>query len=112
MKLDEYAPTKIPHVRLIANSLMSPELKIASGTIAKSVVKLVINVLVRDWFTEFVIISPTSPSLFFITFSLTLSKITIVLFKEYPMIVRIAAIVVDEISRRQIKIKESIANTS
>ena len=102
----------MPHVRLIANNLISPELKIASGTIAKSVVKLVIKVLERDWLIERLIRASTSSFLFAETFSLTLSKITIVLLREYPMIVSTAAIVVDDTSSLQMRIKDSIARTS
>ena len=109
---EEYAPITSPQIRLIAKSFISPDPNIERGTIANSVVSVVMAVLVKDCLTERETISYTSAPLLFLIFSLTLSKMTIVLLREYPMIVSTAAMVVPETSRRRITTNESIINTS
>ena len=45
---DEYAPTTRPQIRLMAKFLISPVLKMERGTMAKSVVRVVMKVLEKD----------------------------------------------------------------
>ena len=59
MKLDEYAPTRTPQMRLIAKRRIEPVEKIARGTTEKSVVTLVMIVLVKLSRTDFAITSST-----------------------------------------------------
>ena len=89
--MEEYVPTTTPIIMVKAKSLMTSPPKRKRARTVKRVVPEVITVRLKVWL---MLESRTSWKVCFLKvfiLSLTLSKITIVSFKEYPTMVRIAA---------------------
>ena len=103
MKIEEYVPTITPTIKANAKFLITSPANKNNITTTINVVKEVMTVLLNESFKDLFTIQS---KFFFGNFawvSRILSNITIVSFKEYPTIVKKAAIIVKSISMFKIE---------
>ena len=110
--MQEYVPTITPIISANAKYFITSPPKKYSITTTISVVRDVTTVLDKVWFRDKLADSYIDSFKSFCEFSLNLSKITIVSFREYPTIVKNAATIDRSISKFNKEKIPKVINTS